>query len=909
MEQGLVKKRVYLFEEGDGTNKKLLGGKGAGLATMTQLGLPVPPGFTITTEVCKEYANKMLPEGLMDEIKRAMKTVEEKLGRHFGDAENPLLVSVRSGAAISMPGMMDTILNLGLNDETIKGLIKQTGDERFVYDVYRRFVMMFGDVALNIKRKKFDEIFEKYKEKVGAKFDYELPADVLKEVVKEFKEKVEREIGRSFPEDPWDQLEEAIKTVFESWDNPRAISYRNYHEISHDLGTAVNVQSMVFGNMGIDSATGVVFTRNPASGVDEFFGEYLPNAQGEDVVAGIRTPKPVSALSGDMVGAYDQLVDASKILEKHYKDVQDIEFTIERSKLYILQTRSGKRTGKAAIKIAHDLYQEGILTKEEAIMRVTPADLETCMFPGIDWEDESKGRYVEAGQSLTATYLGKGSPAGPGAAIGMVAFNADTAERMANEERLLTILVALETSPDDFHGMAVSEGILTMRGGLTSHAAVVARQINKRCIVGAEASGMKLTEKEGKKALVSEDGLLIFEREWITLDGFTGKVYKEKLPIVVPEELPKELMTVLEWCDEVAKIGVKTNADKPDQIRQAIQYGAKGVGLCRTEHMFMEHLKEFQRFILADTEEERYKAIMELLPFQKEDFKNNFKEIPVDKKTGKPYPLVIRLLDPPLHEFLPNELDLVKEIYNAKLEGKTDEELADKYTMLGKVEGLKEFNPMLGFRGARLCLFYPEIIEMQSRAIFEAAAECIKEGQKVFPQVMVPVVGMAMEFALSQEIIDRIAKEVMKEYGVEIHYNNGTMIEIPRAALTAGEIVEAGAKFFSFGTNDLHQMTMGFSRDDVAKFLPFYIEKGILQSDPFVTIEPIGVGRLMKICVDEGRAADPKLEVGICGEQGGDPPSIELCYNVGLDYVSCSPPRVPVARLAAAHATLKNREN
>ncbi len=904
MEKELTKKRVYLFEEGDGTNKKLLGGKGAGLATMTQLALPVPPGFTITTEVCKEYNNKAFPEGLMDEVRSAMNKVEEKLGRLFGDAENPLLVSVRSGAAISMPGMMDTILNLGLNDETVMGLFKQTKDERFTYDVYRRFVMMFGDVALSIKREKFDKIFEKYKDEVGVKYDHEVPVAVLKKVVKEFKELCEREMGRPFPEDPWEQLETAIKTVFESWDNPRAIAYRDYHKISHDLGTAVNVQAMVFGNMGNDSASGVVFTRNPASGEDEFFGEYLPKAQGEDVVAGVRTPKPVSALSSDMPRVYEQLVNASKILEKHYKDVQDIEFTVERSEFYILQTRSGKRTGKAAIKIAHDFHREGIITKEEAIMRVTPEDIENCIFPAIPWEDEEKARYMDGDQTLTATYLGKGLPAGPGAAVGMVAFDADTAERMSKEKGLPTILVALETSPDDFHGMAASKGVLTMRGGMTSHAALVARQIGKRCIVGAEASGMKLTKKGGQKVLVSENGIEVFERDWITLDGFTGKVYVGELPIFIPEELPKELVVLLEWCDEVAEIGVKANADTPEQIRNAMNYGATGVGLCRTEHMFFgpDRLPIVQRMILAENEEERVKAVMELLPFQREDFKDNFEEMG-DK------PLIVRLIDPPLHEFLPSEIDLITEIYEAKLEGKTDEELRDKLVMLEKVRALKEFNPMLGFRGVRLCLFYPEIIEMQARAIFEAVTEHIKAGKKVFPEVMVPLVGMVKEFAMAKEIIDRIAKEVMEEQGVEFEYLVGTMIEVPRAALTASEIVEAGAKFFSFGTNDLHQMTMGFSRDDVGKFLPFYIKKRILKADPFVTIEKDGVGRLMKMCVDEGRAADPKLEVGICGEQGGDPESIELCYQVGLDYVSCSPFRVPVARLAAAHATLKNKKN
>jgi pyruvate,orthophosphate dikinase len=877
----MSKKRVYLFEEADGKNRLLFGGKGAGLADMTKAGLPVPPGFIITTEVCKEYYEngKKLPEGLMEEVLSAMKKLEEKTGKKFADPENPLLVSVRSGAPVSMPGMMDTILNLGLNDETVKGLAKKSNNERFAYDSYRRFIQMFGNVVLGIPHEKFEEILDHYKKEQGAKLDSELTAETLKKVVEAYKELVKKETGKDFPQDPYQQLEMAIKAVFDSWNNERAIIYRKLHNIPEDYGTAVNIVTMVFGNMGDDSGTGVAFTRNPSTGEKEFYGEYLTNAQGEDVVAGIRTPQPISKLAEEMPEVYKQLLEVRDLLEKYYRDVQDIEFTIEKGKLYMLQTRNAKRTAAAAVKIAVDMVKEGLITKEEAILRVSPEQINQLLHAQIDPKAEKK-------------VIAKGLPASPGAASGKVVFSSREAEKRGKEGEKI-ILVRPETTPDDIGGLAAAQGVLTSRGGMTSHAAVVARGMGKPAVVGCEAIKIDLEKEEFRVGDV-----IVKKNDIITIDGSTGEVILGEVPMI-PPTLSNELKELLSWADEIRKIGVRANADTPEDAQKAFEYGAEGIGLARTEHMFLgNRLPLVQEMILAETEEERRKALDKLLPVQREDFIGLFKAM-----QGKP--VTIRLIDPPLHEFLPPLLDLTVEVEVMKAKGITGKELEEKEKLLSVVKRLHEFNPMMGFRGCRLGMVYPEIFEMQVRAIMEAAVAVAKEGLPVKPEIMIPLVALESEMKVLGDLIHRVAKEVLEKSGINIEYKVGTMIEVPRAALIADKLAQI-AEFFSFGTNDLTQMTFAFSRDDAeGKFLGRYREKGYIEEDPFEHLDTQGVGELMKIAIQKGRSTRPDLKVGICGEHGGDPKSIEFCYQIGLNYVSCSPFRVPVARLAAAQATLK----
>lgn len=880
-----MKKWVYLFDEGDPNDRALLGGKGAGLAQMTQAGLPVPPGFTITTEACNAYYEngQKFPEGMWEQVLEALKEVERRTGKKFGDVSNPLLVSVRSGAKFSMPGMMDTVLNLGLNDEVAKGLIQLTQNERFVYDAYRRFIQLFGKIVLGVPGELFDKAFEEYKEKVGAHYDTDLTAEHLKEIVSIFKDIVKRETGKDFPQEPLEQLRLAIGAVFNSWNNKRAIDYRNYHKIPHNLGTAVNVVTMVFGNMGFDSGTGVAFTRDPATGEKKFFGEFLFNAQGEDVVAGIRTPLKIDELKEKMPAIYDQLVEIAKRLENYYRDMQDIEFTVERGKLWMLQTRSGKRTAQAAVKIAVDMAEEGIISKEEAVLRVEPNQINQLLHRQID-------------PSAKITVIAKGLNASPGAATGKVVFDAEKAKEWAeNGERV--ILVRPETNPDDVGGMLVSEGILTARGGATSHAAVVARGIGKPCVVGAESIKIDLDNR-----LFNVNSYTVKEGDIITINGTTGEVILGEVPLIEPELTP-ELQKLLSWADQFKKLQNWANADYPRDAQKAKEYGAQGIGLCRTEHMFFEadRLPIVREAILARTPEERKAALDKLLPIQKEDFKGILKVM-------DGLPVIIRLLDPPLHEFLPRHEELLAEVIELRITGKDPKALAEKEELLRRVEEMREANPMLGLRGCRLGITRPEFNEMQVRAIFEAACELKKEGYNPKPEVMIPLVGHVNELKVVREQLEAVAKKVMEEQGITIDYKFGTMIEVPRAALTAGEIAEY-AQFFSFGTNDLTQMTFGYSRDDAeGKFLFVYLEKGILPNDPFQTLDIKGVGRLMEIAVKEGRATRPDLEVGICGEHGGDPDSIMFAHEIGLNYVSCSPFRVPVARLAAAHAALKEKQ-
>jgi pyruvate,orthophosphate dikinase len=876
-------KRIYLFEEGDGKNKKLLGGKGAGLCEMTQLGLPVPPGFIITTEVCKEYyANgRRLPEGLMDEVKEYMKKIEAKVGKRFGDPKKPLLVSVRSGAAISMPGMMDTILNLGLNDETAKGLIEQTGDERFVYDCYRRFIQLFGKIVLGVKEELFTEAFERVKREAGVKFDNELSAEHLKRVVKEFKEIVQRETGKPFPEDPWEQLEKAIAAVFNSWMGKRAVDYRREFKITPDIadGTAVNIVTMVFGNLGDRSATGVVFTRDPATGEKRLYGEFLINAQGEDVVAGIRTPRPIEELAEIMPEAYKELVRAAEILERHYKEPQDIEFTIENGRFYLLQTRNAKMNAAALVKTSVDMTKEGLITKEEALKRIKPEMLEQLLHKRVD---------PRAKPIVLASGLG----ASPGAATGRVVFDADEAERRGRAGEKI-ILVREETKPEDIHGFFASEGVLTSRGGMTSHAAVVARSMGKPCVVGCGA-----IQIDYEKRQFTVGDYVIKEGDWITIDGGQGLVYLGQVPLVEPE-LSGEFYELLSWADEYRRLGVRANADTPEAAALARKFGAEGIGLCRTERMFnaADRLPIVVDMIMADSEEERRRCLEKLLPLQKQDFKEILKAM-------EGYPVTIRLLDPPLHEFLPNVLQLQKEVMELEASNAPKEVLESKRKLLQKALALAEVNPMLGHRGVRVGITYPEIYEMQARAIFEALAELKKEGVNAIAQIMIPQVAMVEELRYLKDVIERVRAEVEQKYGVELKVKYGTMIEVVRAALTAGQIAEV-AEFFSFGTNDLTQATFSFSREDAEnKFLPIYMRKKILTDNPFETLDQDGVGRLMKIAVEDGRRARSDLEIGICGEHGGDPRSIEFCHKIGLDYVSCSPYRVPIARLAAAQAAL-----
>ncbi|MEW6106130.1 MAG: pyruvate, phosphate dikinase [Bacillota bacterium] len=883
----MAKKYVYFFGKGKAEGGKemrnLLGGKGANLAEMTNLGIPVPPGFTITTEVCSFYYEKdrQYPPELAEQVMENLRKLEDAMGLRFGDPERPLLVSVRSGARVSMPGMMDTVLNLGLNDETVKGLIKLTGNERFAYDAYRRFVQMFGNVVLGVPHDDFEEILEAKKKELGVHLDTELDAAALKDIVKAFKARVREKKGIDFPDDPMKQLEMARDAVFGSWNNPRAITYRKIHNIPGNWGTAVNVQAMVFGNMGENSGTGVAFTRDPATGEKKYYGEYLKNAQGEDVVAGIRTPKPIAELEKEMPEVYKQLTEIFDKLERHYRDMQDVEFTIQEGKLFMLQTRAGKRTAAAAVKIAVDMVKEGLITKEEAIMRVEPAQLDTLLHKMID---------PKAKVQVIAT----GVAASPGAAVGAVVFTADdAATRGAAGEKV--ILVRKETSPDDIHGMAASQGILTSRGGKTSHAAVVARGMGTPAVTGCEA----ITVVEAEKLFRVGD-VVVKEGDIITLDGTNGRVILGEAPLVDPT-IGGDFATLMEWADEIKALGVRANADTPHDAETALRFGAKGIGLCRTEHMFFgeERVPVVQEMILAETTEARRAALDKLLPFQVEDFRGILKAM-----AG--YPVIIRLLDPPLHEFLPSHEELLVEVTKMKIQGADPEELRKKEALLARVDKLRELNPMLGHRGCRLGITYPEINEMQARAIFEAACELTKEGYKVFPEVMIPVVGHVREIEIAREVVERVAAETMEKHGVKLDYMVGTMIELPRAALTADEIAKE-AQFFSFGTNDLTQTTFGFSRDDAeGKFLPYYLEHNILEQNPFEVLDRKGVGELIKIAVERGRRTRPDLEVGICGEHGGDPSSVEFCHDAGLDYVSCSPFRVPIARLAAAQAEIRN---
>jgi pyruvate,orthophosphate dikinase len=903
-----LRKAVYFFgdgkAEGGAADRNLLGGKGANLAEMTRIALPVPAGFTISTDICGEYyrLGRRLPGGLDEDVHRAVHRVERAMGAAFGDAANPLLLSVRSGARTSMPGMMDTVLNLGLNDVTVLGLVEQTQNPRFAYDCYRRFVQMYGDVVLGMKPQTalehdpFEDILDRKKKRRGVRFDSELTAADLKDLVKTFKAAIRERTGHPFPEDPWEQLWGAVGAVFGSWMNDRAIAYRKLHGIPAEWGTAVNVQAMVFGNMGEDSGTGVAFTRDPATGEKRFYGEFLMNAQGEDVVAGIRTPLPIEKLRTASPKAYAQLVGIQKTLEKHYRDMQDLEFTIQRGRLWMLQTRSGKRTGKASVRIAVEMVEEGLITKEEALARVTPDQIEQFLAPGFD--PAAKRGAVEGGR-----VLGKGLPAGPGAASGKIVFTAEDAEA-ASRRGDTVILTRLETSPEDIRGMAAAAGILTARGGMTSHAALVARQMGKVCVAGCE--GLSIHYKSRKMSIA---GRTLREGDWISIDGSTGEVIQGHL-----ETRPSEVVRIvqgeakagakdaehrvfskiMQWADGVRKLGVRANADQPDQAALAVAFGAQGIGLCRTEHMFFgEHkIDAVREMILGETVEARRKALEKILPLQREDFVGIFRAM-----AGKP--VTVRTLDPPLHEFLPH----------------TDKEiraLAEKMgvkpaALAARVQSLHELNPMLGHRGCRLGIVYPEITEMQARAIFEAACDVQREGKKVLPEIMIPLVAHKHELREQEKVVRRVAKEVFERRKTEVKYLVGTMIELPRAALTADQVAEH-AEFFSFGTNDLTQTTYGISRDDAGKFLPYYLDHELLPADPFRTIDVEGVGELLRIATAKGREVREGLKVGICGEHGGDPASVRFCHSIGFDYVSCSPYRVPVARLAAAQAELEARK-
>lgn len=898
-EVGLAEKKAGDWEGVRG----LLGGKGANLAEMTRIGAPVPPGFTVTTEACNAYlaAGEKFPEGMWDQCLTAMKETEATTGKAFGSAKNPLLVSCRSGAKFSMPGMMDTVLNIGLNDETTEGLAKLTGDPRYAYDCYRRLVQMFGSVVLGLPDEDFEDVLDAWKEKKGVQLDTGLGAGEWKKITEEFKGIIQKHTGRAFPQDPYGQLRLSIEAVFKSWNGKRAMDYRNAAKIRHDLGTAVNICTMVFGNMGDTSGTGVAFTRDPATGRKVLFGDYLINAQGEDVVAGIRNTTPIAQMEKDLPEAFAQFVEICNTLEKHYREMQDVEFTIEQGKLWMLQTRSGKRTARAAVQIAADMVSEGLISKKEAVLRVTPEQVDVLLHPQFDPATEAQAK---AEGRLFCT----GVNASPGAAVGQVYFDADTAEKMAKEARQAVIMVRPFTKPDDVHGMLAAKGILTSEGGATSHAAVVARQFGVPCVVGAAAVRINVEDRT-----MTAGDKKVKAGEWLSVNGTTGEVFIGQLATMAPSlEEQTELLTLLNWADEEAgRDGVRSgavtrglqvwaNADYPADARRARSYGAKGIGLCRTEHMFFEQerLPIVQRMILAETSEERTGALDELLPYQRADFAGLFEAM-------DGLPVIVRLIDPPLHEFLPSQESLLEEVITMRVEGKTDG-LEEKEKLLASVNALHESNPMMGLRGVRLSIVMPEIVEMQVRAIMEAAAEVALKGMDPRPEVMIPLTGHVNELKVIQPRLEAIAKEVMAKTKAKFHYKFGTMIEIPRAALTAAEIAGV-AEFFSFGTNDLTQMTYGYSRDDAERnFLLKYVEDKILPENPFQTIDQPGVGRLMRMAVDDGRAARPDLEVGICGEHGGDPASILFCHATGLNYVSCSPFRVPVARLAAAHAALKS---
>jgi pyruvate,orthophosphate dikinase len=920
------KKWVYLFHEinqaidavdGDWELVRgLLGGKGANLADMTRIGVPVPPGFSVTTEACNAYqVNKEFPAGLWDQILSSMKDVEKSTGKVFGGTENPLLVSCRSGAKFSMPGMMDTVLNIGLNDETAQAMVKLTENERFVYDSYRRLVQMFGSVVLGISDEAFEKVFDGFKTDKGIVADTDLSTDDLKFLTEEFKKVVRRERGSDFPQDPYEQMKLATEAVFKSWMGKRAVDYRRATDIPDNLGTAVNIQTMVFGNMGWDSGTGVAFTRNPATGESKLYGDYLLNAQGEDVVAGIRNTEPIQHMAETLPEAYKQFIEIVNKLENHYQDMQDVEFTIERGKLWMLQTRNGKRTASSAVKIAVDMVDEKLIDKRTAVMRVTPEQVDTLLHPQFNLENKKAAK--DSGR-----FFCSGVNASPGAAVGQVYFDADTTERMAKEENQQTIMVRPFTKPDDVHGMLAAQGILTSEGGATSHAAVVARQFGVPCVVGASAVKIDLDRR-----VMNVGEVVVKEGEWVSVDGTTGEVYLGKLEKFAPSlDEQTELLKLLDWADEVCAtpgmragegpgfptvgLQVWANADYPNDAQRARQYGAKGIGLCRTEHMFFEQerLPSVQKMILAKTSEERIEALNELLPYQRKDFEGLFTAM-------DGLPVIIRLIDPPLHEFLPTAEDLQDQIITKRVEGLADyllgkgesKSIQELDKLLHAVEAMHESNPMMGLRGVRLSIVMPEIVEMQVRAIMEAAANVALKGLNPKPEVMIPLTGHVNELNVIQPRLEAIAKEVMEDKKINFYYKFGTMLEIPRAAVTADEIAEV-AEFFSFGTNDLTQMTFGYSRDDAERsFLLKYVEDGILPKNPFQTIDREGVGDLMRTAVMKGRKVRPELEVGICGEHGGDPSSIEFCHLIGQNYVSCSPFRVPVARLAAAHAAIKHQ--
>jgi pyruvate,orthophosphate dikinase len=901
--KALSKKWVYLFSEGNKDMRDLLGGKGAGLAEMTNAKLPVPPGFTITTEACNTYTalGKKFPKGMWAQVLAAMKKIEAQTGKKFGDPKNPLLVSVRSGAKFSMPGMMDTVLNLGLNSETLKGIAALTGNERFAYDAYRRFIQMFGRIVMGIEAKKWDAIFDGVKAKYGAKADTDLGVDALKEVVAQYKELYKKEIGEEFPEDPYKQLELAIQAVFGSWMGKRAVDYRRLNKIPDNLGTAVNVVTMVFGNMGEDSGTGVAFTRDPGTGENELFGEYLVNAQGEDVVAGIRTPMKIAELKEKNPKVYEQFRKLARQMEKHYREMQDLEFTVERGKLWMLQTRTGKRTARAAVKIAVDMVKEKLITKEEAVQRVEPGHIVQLLMPQFDFK--AKEEAAKAGNLLA-----KGLNASPGAATGLAIFDPDTAEKLGKQGKAV-ILVRYETSPEDVHGMYASKGILTQHGGATSHAAVVARGAGLPCVAGCETIHV-----DEEKKLFTVGNRIIKEGDSISIDGGTGEVFAGEIKTVLPDfDKDEDLKTLLGWADEIrlkksrqgipnspaVGLQVWANGDYPRDARMARKFGAQGIGLCRTEHMFFEtdRLPIVQKMILAKDDAERQKYLDQLLPIQREDFIGILEAM-------EGLPVVIRLIDPPLHEFLPSYEELLVKVTELRVRGDDPAKLKETEEMLKTVAGMREANPMLGLRGCRLGITMPQITVMQTRAIIEAACLLKKRGVDVHPEIMIPLVGHVNELKNQREILEAEAKKVMQEQGIEVEYKFGTMIEVPRGAITAAQIAEY-AEFFSFGTNDLTQMTMGVSRDDAEKaFLLKYVEEKILPANPFQELDREGVGMLMRWAVEHGRQTKPNLKVGICGEHGGDPSSIEFCHQIGLNYVSCSPFRVPVARLAAAQAAL-----